>query len=227
MRFPLIQCVKKLIRQQQLKRRFPKSVIYQNVFADQDSSLGEYSVMFKGTVLIGSRIGSYTYIQANSALYNVDVGSFCSIASGVTIGLGAHPTNMVSTSPVFYDNKQPLPKFFTDKQEFMEIFPRTVIGADVWIGQDSMIKAGVIIGVGAIVGAGSVVTKNITPYSIVGGVPSKLIRMRFKEEIRNRLLKSDWWKLSESELLKLSPSFAQPEMFLVELEKIKKYCSGL
>jgi acetyltransferase-like isoleucine patch superfamily enzyme len=214
-----LRWAKQLIRFQQLKGRFPKSVIYPGAFADQSSSLGAYSVLFRDSVLVDSSVGAYTYVQASSALYCADVGSFCSIAGGVTIGLGAHPTHMVSTNPVFYDNQQPLPKFFTTMQLFKTVLPRTTIGPDVWIGQGAMIKAGVRIGPGAVIGAGSVVTKDIPPYAVAVGVPCRQTRMRFSPETCQRLLESHWWDLSEPRLVQLAPSFSDPEGFLALLDR--------
>jgi len=215
----LVKYIKNNIRKRLLRKRFPNSVFYENVSVDRESSLGNYSVLFRDTTLINSNVGLYTYIQSNSIITSTNIGSFCSIATNVTIGLGSHPTDRVSTSPVFYDNKQPLPKFFVNTQEYEDVFPRTTIGPDVWIGQGSMIKAGIQIGVGAIVGAGAVVTKDIPPYAIIGGIPSKIIRMRFSEEICKKLVDSYWWELDETKLSECAPFFSDPEILLDFLAK--------
>lgn len=68
-----------------------------------------------------------------------------------------------------------------------------VIGNDVWIGYEAVIMAGVTIGDGAIIGARAVVTKDVPPYTIVGGVPAKQIRKRFSDETISELLKVKWW----------------------------------
>ncbi|MDP2782491.1 CatB-related O-acetyltransferase, partial [Devosia sp.] len=161
---------------------------------------------------------AYSYAQSGTAIYNAEVGPFCSIAGDVVIGLGAHPTSMVSTSPVFYDNDQPLPRFFTKDRQFTEVLPRTVIGPDVWIGQGVMVKAGVKIGAGAVIGAGSIVTKDIPPYSVAAGNPCRPIRLRFTEDICQKLLDSRWWEFDEARLEKLAPLFSDPESFLAEAE---------
>lgn len=70
---------------------------------------------------------------------------------------------------------------------------RTIVGNDVWISCNSVIISGVKIGDGAVIGAGAVVTKNVEPYAIVGGVPVKVIRYRFSNEISKKLLKLKWW----------------------------------
>lgn len=214
----MIEHLKRRVRARRLRQRFPNCTLQPGVVVDAASSLGDYAVLFRDAAILDSSVGAYTYVQAGSALYNAEVGPFCSIAAGVTIGLGAHPTHMVATSPVFYDNQQPLPKFFTKTQVFKEVLPRTVIGADVWIGQGAMIKAGVRIGPGSVIGAGSVVTRDIAPYTVAAGVPCRPIRPRFAEATCQRLLASRWWELDESRLAELAPSFADPEAFLTLVE---------
>lgn len=203
------------------RKKFPNSVIHLGVTVDQNCTLGEHSVLFRDVTLINSVLGAYSYIQAKSVVCNAEIGKFCSIASGVNIGLADHPMHMVSTSPVFYDNSQPLPKFLTNKRVFTKALPRTSIGADVWIGQGVTIKAGVKIGVGAVIGAGSVVTKDVAPYIIAAGNPCRQIRPRFSEDIICRLIASKWWVLSDQQLGELSHLFVDPVMLLDALEQSK------
>jgi acetyltransferase-like isoleucine patch superfamily enzyme len=209
------------LRRIYLRRKFPTSVIHARVLVDGESVLGRNSVMFRDSVLIRSALGAYSYVQSSTAIYNADIGPFCSIAGGVTIGLAAHPTNMVSTCPVFYDNEQPLPHFFIKNRQFSNNLPRTMIGADVWLGHGVLIKAGVQIGVGAIVGAGSIVTKDIPPYTVSVGSPCREIRQRFPKEISDRLLRSRWWEMEEKELERWAPFFPDPQMFLDRLDSAR------
>jgi acetyltransferase-like isoleucine patch superfamily enzyme len=204
-----------------LRRKFPLSVVYSNVVVDNYSILNHNSVLFKEVTLLNSSLGAYSYIQSGSVVSNAEIGPFCSIASQVNIGLANHPMHMVSSSPVFYDNSQPLPKFLIDKRVYTETLPRTTIGADVWIGQEALVKAGVNIGVGAVIGAGSVVTKDIAPYTIAAGNPCKPIRLRFTEDIVTRLVASEWWMLSEQQLEELAPLFVDPVELLGVLEQLK------
>lgn len=95
----------------------------------------------------------------------------------------------------------------------------TFIGNDVWIGDDSLVLGGVVIGDGAIIAARSVVTKNVEPYSIVGGVPAKLIRFRFDKEIRSHLQKSEWWNRDENWLRDNYLLFHNVGEFLKETSK--------
>lgn len=148
--------------------------------------------------VINSEIGKYSYLGAHCVLRNASVGNFCSIAENVKIGFGNHPLNVTSTSPVFYAKHSVLGRgfFVTSFQEY----ERTFIGSDVLIGANTFIKDGITIGHGAVIGANSVVTKDIEPFSIVGGVPAKLIRMRFSEKERERLLNDEWWLWSERKI---------------------------
>ncbi len=212
---------KSCIQQFQIRRKFPTSVIYAGAYIDQSSTLGEHSVLFRDVGFINSNLGAYSYIQSSSVVCNADIGGFCSIASNVSIGLANHPLHMVSTSPVFYDISQPLPKFLADSSFFTEALPQTTVGADVWIGQGAMIKAGVTIGVGAVIGAGSIVTRDIAPYSIAAGNPCKEIRSRFDEDTVKRLIATDWWRRSERELKLLVNLFVDPTKLLEVLERCK------
>lgn len=198
----------------QWRARFPKSVIYPGAELTDDSSMGEHAVLFPGASLQNARMGHFSYAAGRALISNADVGPFCSIASEVVIGLAAHPTHMASSSPVFYDPAQPLPRFFTRERLFTETLPRTQIGADVWIGQRAMVRAGVTVGTGAVIGAGAVVTRDVAPYSIVVGIPAKPIRSRFNDELCCRLLATRWWELDAAQLERLAPCFSDPESLL-------------
>ncbi len=119
------------------------------------------------------------------------VGKFCQIADGVKILLGGeHSWRNVSTYP--FDN---LIIRFKELGPSVKTKGDVVIGNDVWIGTNVLILSGVTVGDGAIVAAGSVVTKNVSPYTIVGGVPAAIIKCRFSQEIIDGLLKLRWWDL--------------------------------
>ena len=181
--------------------------------------LNQYVVLFDNVTLFDVNIGSYTYIQSNTNIFNCEIGNFCSIAGNVTIGLAAHPTQYVSTHPVFFDNTQPLPFFFTNSKKFTDTLPRTIIGSDVWIGQGVMIKAGIKVGHGSIIAAGAVVIKDVEPYSVVGGIPSKILKYRFSTEIVSKLLELRWWNKDEEELKVLADYFDNPRKLISFIEK--------
>ncbi|MBT8574533.1 antibiotic acetyltransferase [Polynucleobacter paneuropaeus] len=211
--------IKKTFRMLMLQRKFPLAVMDLFSSIDNASYLGEHAVLFKNARVVCSRIGRYTYLQENAFILNADIGPFTSIGSNVTIGLINHPINMVCTSPVFYDCSQPLPRFFTDSVGGDSALKKTIVEADVWIGDGVKIIEGIRVGVGSVVGAGSVVTKDIPPYTIAAGNPCRIIRGRFNESISSELLASKWWEMSDEKLLELSPFFNDPELFLGELGK--------
>lgn len=153
-----------------------------------------------GSYCIKTVIGRYSYIGENSIAVNAEIGSFCSIASYCCIGGGAHPTNMISSSPVFYNGRNCFCKNFSNIP--FEAENRVTIGSDVWIGEKVFIKDGITIGNGAIIGALSIVTHDVPPYAIVGGVPAKVIRFRFDAETIKTLEDIKWWEMKEETLEK-------------------------
>lgn len=148
---------------------------------------------FIGTnvTIINTSLGDFTYINSNSQILNVRIGKFCSIGMNVQIGLGKHPINFVSTHPSFYSNNKEF-KTFADKMYFQE-YGEILIENDVWIGNNAIILDGIKIGNGSIISTGSIVTKDVLPYSIVGGIPAKIIKFRFSEDQIEKLLYFQWW----------------------------------
>ena len=147
------------------------------------------------------------------------IGKFCSIATGVNFNLGGsenHRSDWISTFP--------FSKIFEKGND--SYFPKgnTIIGNDVWIGTEAIIMPGITIGDGAIIGARSIVTKDIPPYSIVVGVPGKVIKKRFSDEIIEKLLHSKWWDLEINKIMKLIPLLTSSNInaFLEKVEEIKK-----
>ena len=184
----------------------------------RNSRIHKKASVGNGAQFVGSTIGRYSYLWGTSAV-NTEIGSFCSIAAGSTIGGGSHPTDWVSSSPVFYKGKNVLKRNFS-KNEYIE-FRNTVIGNDVWIGSKCLIKGGVTIGTGAIIGMGSVVTKDVPPYEIWAGNPARCIRKRFDDETIAALLASKWWELSDDKLAKCGELFDDPQKFLDYLRENK------
>ena len=170
-----------------------------------------------GSEIVNSIFDRHSFCGYNCEIINCHIGSFCSIANNVKIGGGMHPITWVSTSPVFYEGRDSVKaKFYEHKREEDK---KTIIGNDVWIGQNVIIKQGVTIGTGAIIGMGSIVTKDVEPYSIVAGCPSKEIRKRFDDITIAKLLKSNWWNYNDEDLFKYAKYFNNPAKFIAELEK--------
>jgi len=176
-------------------------------------SFTNHNRIYEHCVVENSILGKFTYVSASSVLNNVSVGAFTSIGPSCKIGLGIHPTDkFVSTSPIFYSTKNMFKTKFTAVNSFDE-YNRIEIGNDVWIGANVIIKDGVRIGDGAIIAAGAVVTKDVSPYEIIGGIPAKHIRFRFDEEKISFLLKTKWWDFEESALRKYVEQFKDLDSF--------------
>lgn len=166
----------------------------------RNCQIDKHARIGSGSYCIRTVIGRYSYIGENSIAVNAEIGSFCSIASYCCIGGGAHPTNMISSSPVFYNDRNCFGKNFSNIP--FEAENRVTIGNDVWIGEKVFIKDGITIGNGAIIGALSIVTHDVPPYAIVGGVPAKVIRFRFDAETIKTLEDIKWWEMKEETLEK-------------------------
>ena len=146
--------------------------------------------------------------EKNNVLYHypinhdkLKIGKFCSIAYGTKFLFNSANHTMRSLStypfPIFYDEWEHgigADKAWDNKGDI-------VIGNDVWIGFEAVILAGVTIGDGAIIGARAVVTKDVPPYTIVGGVPAKPIRKRFSDEDIAALMALKWWDLPPAQIL--------------------------
>lgn len=202
-----------------LTRKFPTCHFYPGVSIDDFSSFGKYNVVFQNVMINNSVIGDHTFIQKDSIINHASIGRFCSIAMRVTIGLGQHPTDCVSSHPAFYSSTQPLVKTFSKSDMFMP-FKRTYIGHDVWIGQNAMIKDGVNIGTGAVIGAGAVVVKDVPEYAVVAGVPAAIIKYRFDEETRMQIIESRWWEKEESWLNEKHSFFNEAARFVERCKEI-------
>lgn len=188
------------------KIRHKSAIIDGGTCLTDDTIIGAHSHILQNCIINKSKIGNYSYIGRNSLIQNANIGNFCSIANDVLIGLGKHPLDMFSTSPVFYHKKNALRVSVVADDKNIEEYERIIIGNDVWIGARSIVMDGVIIGDGAVVAAGSVITKDVEPYMIVAGAPAKPIRKRTSDEKIKYYLQTEWWKLDPFEAYKLFES---------------------
>ena len=173
-------------------------------------------------------VGDFTYIAdsefeshvTHHYAWNGDrliIGKFCQIAAGVEFVMNGanHQMNAVSTFPFYtlegWDMAPPAPADLPLKGD-------TVIGNDVWIGQNAVILPGVHIGDGAIIGAESVIGSDVAPYTIVAGNPAKLLRRRFDNELISLLLRFRWWDRSIEEINSLIPLLTCSDLELVKKE---------
>lgn len=176
-----------------------------------DVKFGTNNLLTSNITLVNVEMGDYSYVNSNTEIRNARIGKFTCIGPKVTIGLGIHPVDLVSIHPAFYTNKKDY--YFADRSYFDE-FSTVIIGSDVWIGNGATILDGVSIGHGAIIGAGAVVTKDVEPYSIMGGVPAKLIRKRFDEPKIQKLLELCWWDWPLEIVEKKASTFRNVDQFL-------------
>jgi acetyltransferase-like isoleucine patch superfamily enzyme len=152
--------------------------------------------------------GKYTYgtpniinVWENSA--NVKIGKFCSIGANVNIYLGGnHRVDWVTTYPFGHIHKNIFNKF--NGKGHPTTKGDVIIGNDVWIGSNVTIMSGVTIGDGVVIANNSHVVKNIEPYSIVGGNPSKFIKYRFTPEQIEKLLEIKWWHWNDEKINRFS-----------------------
>lgn len=188
----------------------------------EDSLLEPYSHLLAGNIF-PREIGAFSYSFSRSDVY-LRMGRYCSIALNVVLMGSSHPDHWVSSHPFSHNpgSLQGVRAYLKDVkaerfilEPYEQPDPFAYIGHDVWIGDQAMIKRGVKVGHGAIIGARAVVTKDVPPYAIVGGVPAKVIRYRFTEEIIERLLASQWWRYGPDVLQ--ASDIRDPERFLDRL----------
>ena len=164
-------------------------------------------------------IGFGTYFGENVMIKRTKIGRFCSIAPDVKVVHTTHPSHFVSTHPSFYLKKIGNSELRLIDRDRWNIFLMTddnyscVIGNDVWIGQGAIIKGGVTVGDGAIIGMGSVVTKDVPAYSVVAGVPAKIIKYRFSEDVILKLLEIKWWNWDLDLIKERAIDFTDIELF--------------
>lgn len=197
-----------------------KQTIYlKNVINNPNINVGDYT-------MYNDFVNNPEFFEKNNVLYHYPInndkliiGKFCSIACGAKFLFNSANHNMDSLSTY------PFPLFFEEwnlkKENVTDSWNNKgniVIGNDVWIGYEAIIMACVTIGDGAIIGTRAVVTKDVPPYAIVGGVPAKIIRKRFSDEVSSELLKIKWWNW-EKDIIEKNIKYIQTG----NIEKLRQY----
>ena len=191
-----------------------KQTVYLNaVIKDPLIEVGDYTIY-------NDFVADPLLFEKNNVLYHYPthrekliIGKFCSIACGTKFlfNCANHSLKSLSTYtfPLFYEEweleKSNITTAWDNKGDI-------VIGNDVWIGYEAVIMAGVHIGDGAIIAARAVVTKDVPPYTIVGGTPAKEIRKRFDAEVIQQLLLLKWWNWSTDKIRKCLPYIMEGKM---------------
>lgn len=183
---------------------------------DSNSFISENAKVNRFAKIVRSKIDDYTYIGPSTVLINTDIGKFCSIAAGCRIGMASHTSSYISTSPIFTEKINGTGTSWIDENIVNPIASHVQIGSDVWFGMNVLVPSSVTIGTGAIVACGAVVTKDVPPYAIVAGVPAKVIRYRFKDDVICKLLALKWWEKDEA-WIKKNIHFFQREVQNIEM----------
>jgi len=145
---------------------------------------GRHNRFMRGCfILENAEIGSYNHVGSYTMINNAIIGNYCSIAPGVKIGQADHDVAYYSTN-----------SRFCERGSYKMYSKPSVIGNDVWLGENSIVLQGVKIGNGAVVGAGAVVTRDVPDYAIAVGVPARVTRQRLDDETAERLSNSHWWE---------------------------------
>ena len=182
------------------KFRFRNTIIDKGCSFNQNTIIHRNVHILENCIVNNSIIHSYSYLGKNCLIQNATIGKFCSIANDVSIGLGNHPLDYFSTSPLFYRRQNTFKINLIEKDlQFEEYLPIS-IGNDVWIGSRSIILNGISIGNGSVIAANSVVTKDVAPYSVMGGVPARLIKYRFSDKKIYELTNGKWWDMDLSKI---------------------------
>lgn len=183
--------------------------------------VGENVAFNRRSYINDTEVGDFTYAGSNTTINYSRIGKFCSLARNVDIGGFDHDYHKVTTMPMFrfvqlFEGGNP----DAGKKELCEV------GNDVWIAAGAQILHKVRVGDGAVIGGGAVVTKDVPPYAIVAGVPAKIVKFRFSDDVINDLLDIKWWEWPLTVVLENIKWMIQEDInsdTLARMKEIKKH----
>ena len=173
-----------------------------------DSTFGRYCEIGRGSRIKNSILGDYSYCDRYADIANASVGKFSNIASFVRIGASDHPLDRASLhhfqyrSDDYWDNAAADNAWFEKRENRI-----SYIGHDTWLGHNAQIKPDITIGHGAVIASGAVVTKSVSPYTIVAGVPAKPLRVRLARRLANKMIELAWWDWDHDKIEECLPDF--------------------
>jgi phosphonate metabolism protein (transferase hexapeptide repeat family) len=189
----------------------------------ETSLLGIWTEVSAHSYISDSILGDYSYVMEYNQIVNCSIGKFCSIASFVRLNPSNHPLKRPTSHHFTYRAAM-----FGLGDDDLEVFAwrksqPVKVGHDVWIGHNATVMPGVSIGNGAAVGSSAVVTRDVEPYTIVAGVPARVIRSRFSDGIAEKLEAMKWWNWSHDTLRERLPDFRKSAEEFIEKYSVEHY----
>lgn len=193
----------------------------------RESQIGEHSYVQRHSDIWRMKMGRFTGVGRMSTIQGTEIGSFCALSWNLKIGGDDHDYHMISINPFWHNVNWGIAtdKDYSDAYLEKEYEEPCIIGNDCWIAAGVSICRNVKIGNGCIIGAGAVITKDIEPYSVVVGVPGRVIKKRFDDKTIERLENTNWWDLPTNVLRENISIFKDSHLNEQNLEKLEELCA--